>query len=117
MKEYVVCYYVTDTDDERIYNTQKFVYVSADTPQQVADIFQRSYKEEISVIAEVVDGWTQKRMSYIEFNEEGVFIRKSTNLKELKDDVWEFGGCVVNQYGTFVTGSEWVYENLRRQKT
>jgi len=47
---------------------------------------------------------------YREYNENGVFVQDSNNLKKLVEDTNEFGGFVIDGENQFVGGFEWCYE-------
>ena len=63
MKDYVICFYNTETEDEKIRNTQGFTLISGDSPQSVADYFYKFYKGmcKIAYVAEVKTDWEERR--------------------------------------------------------
>ena len=57
MKDYIICYYVTETDDESRLNTQGFTIVRANNIQQAVDIFRKHYKDEIVYVGRSQTKW------------------------------------------------------------
>ena len=55
----------------------------------------------------------QKLRKYLEYSESGWFVRDSDNLEDMKEDVNEFGGCIVNHDGDFIAGFEWAYDEIK----
>lgn len=57
MRDYIICYYVTETDDESRLNTQGFIIVRANNVQQAVDIFRNYYKNEIVYVGRSQTNW------------------------------------------------------------
>ena len=53
------------------------------------------------------------RLIRLEYSESGWFVRDSDNLEDMKEDVNEFGGCIVNHDGDFIAGFEWAYDEIK----
>ena len=53
---------------------------------------------------------------YREYNENGVFVQDSNNLKKLVEDTYEFGGFVLDEMNAFVGGFEWAYKEWLERK-
>ena len=51
-----------------------------------------------------------------EYNEAGNFLRQGNDKAMLVNDTREFGGCVIDEDGSFAGGSEWVFDSYFKGK-
>ena len=51
-------------------------------------------------------------MMYREFNEDGLMVRRGSDVNMLVEDAMEFGGCVVDYERNFIGGCKWVWDRF-----